>query len=186
MATRAKTRCRVSQAGNKTGQPDAQHRGPQIRSHVIARQEGPTLKRRNNRQDAIREIVRNKSIKTQRALVEELEGQGFTCTQATISRDIADMGLRKLPEGVYVLAEDLHLQRMVSDLVVNVIRAKNIVMVHSQPGTAQGVAAAIDAASLPDVAGSIAGDDTIMVVCTTDEDAQSLEELVNKLRNVRK
>lgn len=144
------------------------------------------MKRRNNRQDAIREIVRNKSIKTQRALVEELEGQGFTCTQATISRDIADMGLRKLPEGVYVLAEDLHLQRMVSDLVVNVIRAKNIVMVHSQPGTAQGVAAAIDAASLPDVAGSIAGDDTIMVVCTTDEDAQSLEELVNKLRNVRK
>ena len=144
------------------------------------------MKRRNNRQDAIREIVRNKSIKTQRALVEELEGQGFTCTQATISRDIADMGLRKLPEGVYVLAEDLHLQRMVSDLVVNVIRAKNIVMVHSQPGTAQGVAAAIDAASLPDVAGSIAGDDTIMVVCTTDEDAQALEELINKLRNVRK
>ena len=142
------------------------------------------MKRRNNRQDAIRDIVRNKSIKTQRALVEELEAAGYTCTQATISRDIADMGLRKLPEGVYVLAEDLHLQRMVSELVVNVVRAKNIVMVHSQPGTAQGVAAAIDAASLPDVAGSIAGDDTIMVVCVTDEEAQALEQLVNKLRNV--
>jgi len=144
------------------------------------------VKRRNSRQDAIREIVRDKSIKTQRALVEELEAAGYTCTQATISRDIADMGLRKLPEGVYVLAEDLHLQRMVSELVVSVIRANNIVVVRSQPGTAQGVAAAIDAAGLPDVAGSIAGDDTIMVVCITEAEAISLEQLINKLRNVRK
>jgi len=144
------------------------------------------VKRRNSRQDAIREIVRDKSIKTQRALVEELEAAGYTCTQATISRDIADMGLRKLPEGVYVLAEDLHLQRMVSELVVSVIRANNIVVVRSQAGTAQGVAAAIDAAGLPDVAGSIAGDDTIMVVCITEAEAISLEQLINKLRNVRK
>lgn len=144
------------------------------------------MKRRNSRQDAIREIVRDKSIKTQRALVEELEAAGYTCTQATISRDIADMGLRKLPEGVYVLAEDLHLQRMVSELVVNVVRANNIVVVRSQAGTAQGVAAAIDAAGLPDVAGSIAGDDTIMVVCITEAEAASLEQLINKLRNVRK
>ncbi len=144
------------------------------------------VKRRNSRQDAIREIVRDKSIKTQRTLVEELEAAGYTCTQATISRDIADMGLRKLPEGVYVLAEDLHLQRMVSELVVSVIRANNIVVVRSQAGTAQGVAAAIDAAGLPDVAGSIAGDDTIMVVCITEAEAISLEQLINKLRNVRK
>lgn len=144
------------------------------------------VKRRNSRQDAIREIVRDKSIKTQRALVEELEAAGYTCTQATISRDIADMGLRKLPEGVYVLAEDLHLQRMVSELVVSIIRANNIVVVRSQAGTAQGVAAAIDAAGLPDVAGSIAGDDTIMVVCITEAEAISLEQLINKLRNVRK
>lgn len=144
------------------------------------------VKRRNSRQDAIREIVRDKSIKTQRVLVEELEAAGYTCTQATISRDIADMGLRKLPEGVYVLAEDLHLQRMVSELVVSVIRANNIVVVRSQAGTAQGVAAAIDAAGLPDVAGSIAGDDTIMVVCITEAEAISLEQLINKLRNVRK
>ena len=144
------------------------------------------MKRRNNRQDAIRDIVRNKSIKTQRALVEELEALGYTCTQATISRDIADMGLRKLPEGVYVLSEDLHLQRMVSERVTSVGRANNIVVIRSQAGTAQGVAAAIDDAQLPDVAGSIAGDDTIMVVCLTDEEAASLEALVNKLRNVKK
>ena len=100
--------------------------------------EDTNVKKRFNRQDAIRQIVREKSIKTQRALVEELEELGFVCTQATISRDIADMGLRKLPEGVYVLAEDLHLQRMVSTLVTGVVRANNIVVIHSQAGTAQG------------------------------------------------
>ena len=92
-------------------------------------------KKRNGRQDAIREIVRSKDVRTQRMLVEELKAFGYDCTQATVSRDIADMGLRKLPEGVYVLAEDLHLQRMVSELVVDVVRADNLVLVKAQPGT---------------------------------------------------
>ena len=87
------------------------------------------MRRRNNRQDAIREIVRDKSIRTQRALVDELRGLGFSCTQATVSRDVADMGLCKLAEGVYVLAEDLHLQRMLSEFVVRVLRAENLVVV---------------------------------------------------------
>ena len=77
---------------------------------------------------------------------------GFDCTQATVSRDIADMGLRKLPEGIYVLAEDLHLQRMVSELVTGVLRTDNLVMIKAQPGTASSIAAAVDAAELPDVA----------------------------------
>ena len=113
-------------------------------------------KKRNGRQDAIRDIVRNKDVRTQRTLVEELKTYGFDCTQATVSRDIADMGLRKLPEGMYVLAEDLHLQRMVSELVTGVVRADNLVLVKAQPGTASGIAAAIAAAELPDVLGSLA------------------------------
>ncbi|MCI1665651.1 MAG: ArgR family transcriptional regulator [Atopobiaceae bacterium] len=143
------------------------------------------VKRRNNRQDAIREIVRGKSIRTQRVLVSELEAAGFTCTQATVSRDIADMGLRKLPEGIYVLAEDLHLQRMVSELVADVNRADNLILVKAQPGTAPGIAAAIDAADLPDVVGSLAGNDTILVVASSPESGASFESLINKLRNVR-
>ena len=105
-------------------------------------------KKRSSRQEAIREIVRNKNVRTQRMLVDELKSYGFDCTQATISRDIADMGLRKLPEGIYVLAEDLHLQRMVSELVIDVSRANNLVLVKAQPGTASGIAAAIDAAEI--------------------------------------
>ena len=143
-------------------------------------------KKRNGRQDAIRDIVRNKDVRTQRVLVDELKASGFDCTQATVSRDIADMGLKKLPEGMYVLAEDLHLQRMVSELVTGVVRADNLVLVKAQPGTASGIAAAIDAAELPDVLGSLAGNDTILVIAQTAEDGERLEGMISKLRSVRK
>ena len=143
-------------------------------------------KKRNGRQDAIRDIVRNKDVRTQRVLVDELRAMGFDCTQATVSRDIADMGLRKLPEGIYVLAEDLHLQRMVSELVTGVLRTDNLVMIKAQPGTASGIAAAVDAAELPDVLGSVAGNDTILVIAQTAEDGERLEALINKLSNSRK
>ena len=143
-------------------------------------------KKRNGRQDAIRDIVRNKDVRTQRMLVDELKACGFDCTQATVSRDIADMGLRKLPEGVYVLAEDLHLQRMVSELVTGVQRTDNLVLVKAQPGTASGIAAAVDAAELPDVVGSLAGNDTILVIAQTAEDGEKFESLITKLRSVRK
>lgn len=143
-------------------------------------------KKRNGRQDAIRDIVRNKDVRTQRVLVDELRAMGFDCTQATVSRDIADMGLRKLPEGIYVLAEDLHLQRMVSELVTGVLRTDNLVMIKALPGTASGIAAAVDAAELPDVLGSLAGNDTILVIAQTAEDGERLEALINKLSNSRK
>lgn len=143
-------------------------------------------KKRNGRQDAIRDIVRNKDVRTQRMLVDELKACGFDCTQATVSRDIADMGLRKLPEGVYVLAEDLHLQRMVSELVTGVQRTDNLVLVKAQPGTASGIAAAVDAAELPDVLSSLAGNDTILVIAQTAEDGEKFESLITKLRSVRK
>lgn len=143
-------------------------------------------KKRNGRQDAIRDIVRNKDVRTQRVLVDELRAMGFDCTQATVSRDIANMGLRKLPEGIYVLAEDLHLQRMVSELVTGVLRTDNLVMIKAQPGTASGIAAAVDAAELPDVLGSLAGNDTILVIAQTAEDGERLEALINKLSNSRK
>lgn len=138
------------------------------------------MKKRNKRQEAIREIVRNKSIGTQKALVAELEAAGFSCTQATVSRDITDMGLTKLPEGVYVLAEDLRFHQMVSNLVLSVRTVGNLVMVKAQTGTAQGVCAAIDDAALPSVAGTVAGDDTILVVMETPESAAEFEGLINR------
>ena len=143
------------------------------------------MRRRNNRQDAIREIVREKSIRTQRALVDELRALGFSCTQATVSRDVADMGLRKLSEGVYVLAEDLHLQRMLSEFVLSAARAENLVVVKCQPGTASGVAAAIDDADLAHALGSVAGNDTVLVIADSSEGAVTLQALIEKLADTR-
>jgi transcriptional regulator of arginine metabolism len=140
------------------------------------------MRKRKERYNAIREIVRSRHIHTQRDLVEGLKERGFSCTQATISRDIADMGLRKLSEGIYMLAEDMHLQRMVSDLVERVMVTGNLVVVKTSTGTAQGVAAALDAASIPSILGSIAGDDTILVIAQDEERARAFESAVNKLR----
>ena len=126
------------------------------------------MKKRNDRQTVIREIVRGDGIKTQRALVDALRDRGYNCTQATISRDIAEMGLHKLPEG---------------DLVVDVRRAGNLVVIHASSGTAQGVAAALDAAELPDILGSVAGDDTILVVAATEEDGSAFEAMIERLRS---
>lgn len=142
------------------------------------------VKRRNGRQEAIKWIVRNKAVRTQRDLVIELREKGYSCTQATVSRDIADMGLRKLPEGAYVLAEDLHLQRMISEFVTAVENVSNQVVVKTQPGTAPGVASAIDAAELIDVIGSIAGNDTVLAISRSDESAALVKDLLEKLRNL--
>ena len=143
------------------------------------------MKRRNSRQVAIKEIVRGTSVRTQRALVDKLLERGFKCTQATVSRDIADMGLRKLPEGVYVLAEDRHLQRMLSEFVVSAQRADNLVVIRCQPGTASGVAAAVDDAGVDHVLGSVAGNDTVLVVVASADDAKEFQSLVEKLASAR-
>jgi transcriptional regulator of arginine metabolism len=140
------------------------------------------MKKRLERQDVIRRIVRRDRIRTQRDLVDRLRAQGFVCTQATVSRDITEMGLRKLPEGVYVLAEDLHLQRMISELVTKVVQADTMVIVKASPGTAPGVAAALDGAGLEEVLGSIAGDDTILVITKSADDAASIVSTIDKYR----
>jgi len=142
------------------------------------------MRKRLERQDAIKRIVRNERVKTQRALVENLKAEGFVCTQATVSRDITEMGLKKLPEGVYVLAEDLHLQRMVSDLVKDVKSTEKFVLVKASAGTAPGVAAALDAAEIDGILGSVAGDDTILVITVSEQDAALLVDTLDKFRGV--
>lgn len=134
------------------------------------------------RQTAIRRIVRAERIRTQRDLVARLKAEGFVCTQATVSRDVTEMGLRKLPEGVYVLAEDLHLQRMISELVVNVVGTGSLVLVKSTPGTAPGVAAALDGAGLDGILGSIAGDDTVLIIASDEESAARVKDGIDKFR----
>lgn len=143
------------------------------------------MKKRILRQSAIRRIVRAERIRTQRDLVDRLKAEGFVCTQATVSRDVTEMGLRKLPEGVYVLAEDLHLQRMIAELVVSVVGTGSLILVKSTPGTAPGVAAALDGAALDGVLGSIAGDDTILIITADEKSAEAVRDGIDKFRGVR-
>lgn len=140
-------------------------------------------KKRGSRQEAIKELVRNSAMRTQRDLVKALMQQGFACTQATVSRDITEMGLKKLPEGIYVLGEDLHLQRMFSSFVEHATSAKNLIVVKGQPGCGQAVAAAIDAAELSHVIGSVSGDDTVLVVSDTDKHALEIAEYFDRLKS---
>ena len=138
---------------------------------------------KKNRQEKLLELISRYEIETQEELIQKLQENGFDVTQATVSRDISDMGLRKLPEGVYVLSEDLHLQRMLSEFVNEVMRAENLLLVKCNPGTASGVAAAIDAAGLAHALGSVSGDDTVLVVVESSSYAIQLKALIEKLVN---
>ncbi|MGI6217691.1 MAG: arginine repressor [Coriobacteriales bacterium] len=139
------------------------------------------MKKRDERHTVIRQIIRSENIKTQRDLVDRLVARGYQCTQATISRDISEMGLRKSTDGSYVLAEDLNLKRMVQSMVTSIERTGNLVVIKVSPGVASGVAAALDAADLPQVMGTIAGDDTILVIGRTDEMAEEFEGGIRRM-----
>ena len=140
------------------------------------------IKNRAQRRDVIRKIVRQDTIRTQRDMAERLQEAGYDCTQATISRDIADMGLLKSEAGYYVLPEDQRLTRMVSELVEDINTAGHLVVISTYPGGAASVAGAIDDVSLEGVLGSVAGDDTIFIAVDTSERASNLKNMLDGLR----
>lgn len=140
------------------------------------------MRKRQQRHDIIRDIIRDYNVKTQRDLADQLQAEGYDCTQATISRDIMDMGLVKSREGFYVLPEEMRLQRMVSELVEEVHLAGNMVVVKTYSGGAAGVSAALDKANLKGALGTVAGDNTIMIATETTESAQDVAGAINRLR----
>lgn len=129
--------------------------------------------KREDRKSLIRMIVRTYQVRTQRDLVDYLAAEGCKCTQATISRDVSDMGLLKTQDGVYVLPQDMHLKKLLMELVKSVDRAGNMVVVKVVAGGASVVAEAIDSAELPYLLGTVAGDDTIFCVSRTEDEAKT-------------
>ncbi len=136
---------------------------------------------RKERQDAIRDLVRHNRIRTQSELVAQLRDRGFDVTQATISRDITDLGLEKDVRGVYMLPEDYRLRSIAASAVRETRRAQNQVLLLCDPGTASSVAAALDASQTQGVLGSIAGDDTILVICADEAQGERFQIDVNQL-----
>lgn len=136
---------------------------------------------RADRQQAIKRIVRGGGIRTQNELVAALREHGFEVTQATVSRDISDLDLRKDVAGFYALSEDMKLKALATAAIKETRRAGNQVIVLTEPGSASSVAAALDAAQVDGVLGCIAGDDTILVITSDERAGESFEESVNGL-----
>jgi transcriptional regulator of arginine metabolism len=130
---------------------------------------------KQHRQRAIRDLVEGRSIRTQQELAAALRERGFRTTQATISRDVRELGLAKGGRGatpVYVLPPRLveaevsgedRLRRLLADLPLEIREAGLLLVVRTLPGSAHAIAAALDRARWPDVEGSIAGDDTVFI-----------------------
>ena len=136
---------------------------------------------KNNRQEKILAIIEAEPIETQEQLLAKLQEQGIESTQATISRDIADLRLEKDASGIYVLPEDYRLRMTVTRSVHETRRAQNQVLLLCDPGSASSVAAALDASQTSGVLGSIAGDDTILVICADDAQGERFQNDVNQL-----
>ena len=124
----------------------------------------------DRRRDAVARIIRTRRIGTQVELLEALAGAGFRATQATLSRDLALLGARRVsrPEGgtVYELSDGAAVPSGLAGLrglVADVATNDSLVVIRTQPSAAPAVARAIDLAELPEVLGTIAGDDTIFV-----------------------
>ncbi|RJQ54677.1 MAG: ArgR family transcriptional regulator [Actinobacteria bacterium] len=133
---------------------------------------------KERRQQVVKEIVRSAKPSTQADVARMLLGRGFDVTQTTVSRDLAELNVHKGHDGAYELAEDTHLKRMCRDLVVSVERSANLVVVKASAGTAQGVAAALDGAAEEGILGSVAGDDTILVVASDEVAGERLRRML--------
>jgi len=138
------------------------------------------------RQGQILRIIRNKEIYTQEELAKELGSVGIQATQVTLSRDIRDLGLVKTPEGYrHLTAEDSgpKLADVIDEFMQDIRVAQNLVVVRTSPGNANSLAVAIDKEEMDEVVGTVAGDDTILVITpdttTAAEFRQKLLELIS-------
>jgi len=133
---------------------------------------------KTQRQHRIALLLEANAVTSQGQLVDLLAAEGVVATQATVSRDLDELGAVKVRTGgggesVYAVPEyeqrvepEDHLRRIFGDWVVEVAHSANLVVVRTPPGSAHVVASAIDRAGLADIIGTVAGDDTIVVVAS--------------------
>lgn len=145
----------------------------------------------------IKEIILKNDIDTQGELALALNSLGFKATQATVSRDIKELGLIKVPtingKYKYSLATDTEETKSISSKILNVFcesvisinYSENIIVVKTLSGSANAAAALIDKLNVPEIFGCIAGDDTIMVVVSSVEKAPEVADKLRKIVHVR-
>ena len=145
---------------------------------------------KKKRHDMILEIIEKNEIETQGELAQMLRSSGFTVTQATVSRDIREMGLvkdaaadgkQKYEAARQVNEEQDRFIRVLRDSVQSIDQAQNLLVIKTGSGMAMAAAAALDHLNVPEVVGSIAGDDTIMAAVRTVEDTTLLMEKIRRM-----
>ncbi|RJX38349.1 transcriptional regulator ArgR [Paenibacillus pinisoli] len=146
------------------------------------------------RQFKIREIITNQEIETQEELVEALRITGMQVTQATVSRDIKELMLVKVPlnEGRYKYSMPMEqqrqnpvhkLKRAMLDHFTHIDYTDNLVVLKCLPGTANAIGGLIDNMEWPEVMGTICGDDTILIICRTKEQSVYIVEQLLAVMN---
>lgn len=146
---------------------------------------------KNDRQSMILEIISQENIETQEQLLVRLQERGITSTQATISRDIKELRLvKELSGGGYRYASserkgladsDARLRNIFKEGVTSVDRAQNIVVVRTMPGLASAACSALDSMEIPGMVGSLAGDDTGILIMRDNDAAERFNQEVHKL-----
>lgn len=142
------------------------------------------------RQAILLELLEQGVIRSQTEAVKQLIRRGIDATQATVSRDLEDIGAIKVREGKkthYTLASKTPqfgapLAKTLKEFVVHSVASNNMIVLHTPPGHAAFVAAAIDRAKLREILGTIAGDDTIFICCRPDVDTIGFAQKLAKLR----
>ncbi len=133
------------------------------------------------RHGQILKLIREKPVFTQDEIAAELGLRGVSATQVTLSRDLRELGLVKTQDGYREMAQDdpgTGLAALFSEFVGDIRIAQNLLVLKTDPGHASPVAVALDTEDWPEVIGTIAGDDTILIVTT---DAQAAQQLRAKL-----
>lgn len=146
---------------------------------------------KNTRQSAILELIKNNDIETQDELCQRLHEEGFSVTQATVSRDINTLHLYKKNLGnghqKYAIDSDTNhtldekYKRVLRDGFVSIDMAQNILVIKTVSGMAMAVAAAVDAMKFSEIVGTIAGDDTIMMAVRTVDDTKILMDKIKEM-----
>jgi transcriptional regulator of arginine metabolism len=147
---------------------------------------------KRRRRDAIKELVTTKPVANQAGLVKELAAKGIEADQSTISRDLREMGLVRLPgpDGASVYgfpgdqvpaAAQAELERGLREFAEACEATGNLLVLRTAPGNAHALAVVLDGAQLEEVAGTVAGDDTIIVVVREKHSAKNLAQRLRKM-----
>jgi transcriptional regulator of arginine metabolism len=144
------------------------------------------------RHQKIREIIENRLIQTQEELADMLRKEGIDVTQATVSRDIKELMLIKIPtgDGTYkygfppdqnIIFSQSRMERIFRDSVIGIDFSENLVVIRTLPGTANSIASTIDNVRWPEIVGTVAGDDTILIIVKPKE---AVHDVITRFQNL--